>query len=419
MPLDVREMKYRVNANSAIEQSKNIDKYFLYNLDVSSIVEKNIEAFIVPSFRGVLDNKLIYYYKFVLTNSPNFGPRIGSRYERSGGYTGSKKPGDYSILESYLAFNSNRIYIQAGKFFPSYLQPHRKDISNNFQIPSVPGLLYTIDFGYAKYSHGYFSFGYSSEDDLYSGYSRYYATQHLTITFGSKSNEIIIGDRVVYSDINQSIQWKYFTPLEPFLLSVFNFGSPENNDNHSIDFGVILNNIGGLQFLGKVVIDEFEVDSADRLTNDDDWGIQIIVSKEYRNQFLEKISISSIYSSDYLGIHYGKSTNYELYGIPIFSEYGPQAKRIELTSYFNSDKAGLKGWISLYKHSQGKNSILGTKWNPKATDDDLASWGDEFGVESEIFIELREKYFTFLYLKIDEEYNTTVKLSLAYSIASK
>ena len=192
----------------------------------------------------------------------------------------------------------------------------------------------------------------------------------------------------------------------------------KNNDNHSIDFGVILNNIGGLQFLGKVVIDEFEVDSADRLTNDDDWGIQVIISKEYRNQFLEKISLNSIYSSDYLGIHYGKSTNFELYGLPIFSEYGPQVKRIELTSHFASNRACIKGWISIYKHSQGKNSIIGTKWYPKANAADLGSWREVFGVESELLFELREKYFAFFYLHIDEEFNRTIKLSLAYTLES-
>ena len=419
MPLDVREMKYRVNSNSAMDLSQRTDKNFLYNLDFNSIIDKNIDAFFVPSFRGVLHKKLIYYYKFVLTNSPNYGQRIGSRYERSGEYTGSKKPGDYSTLESYLAFYSDRISVQAGKFFPSSLQPRRKDIFSNFQLPSVPGFLYTIDFGFAEYSHGYFSFGYSSEGDMYHGYSRYYATQHLTITFGSNSNEIIIGDRVLYSGINQSVEWKYFTPLEPFLISVFNFGSPENNDNHAIDIGVILNNIGGIKLLGKVVIDEFEVDSADRLTNDHDWGIQFVISKEYRNQFLEKISLNSIYSSDYLGIHYGKSINYELYGLPIFSQYGPQVKRTELTSHFASDRAGFNGWISIFKHSQGNNSILGNEWYPMASDEDLASWRDVFGVESELLIEYREKYFIFIYLNINEEFNTTFKLSLAYSIENK
>ncbi len=415
MPLDVQEMKFRVNANSEIGQPQNSEKYFQYNLDFNSIIGKNIENFIVPSFRGRLSKTLVYNYRFVLTNSANYGPRIGSRYERSGEYTGSKKPGDVSTLESFLAFKSKRVYLQAGKCFPSDFKPGRRDIFNNFQLPGATGFLYVINFGFAKYSHGYFSLGYSSEGDINSGYTRYYATQHLTITFGSNSNEIVIGDRVIYSGINQSVQWKYFTPLEPFLLSTFNFGSPENNDNHAIDIGVVLNNIVGFQLLGNAVIDEFEVDSADRMTNDDDWGLQLRISKEYEKQFLKKIALNSIYTSDYLGIHYSKSTNFEIYGLPIFSEYGPQVKRFELTSYFASVTAKSKGWISIYKHSQGKNSILGTSWEPKANSEDLASWRDVFGVESEILFEVKEKYFIFCYLNIDHRMNNTIQLSLAYS----
>lgn len=413
MPLDTDEMQNRVNSL----QAARLGSDSLLNqvgIDISLFAESQPSLFIVPHFQRRIQNHLSFHYKSIITNNPDYGPRIGSRYERSGEYTGSKKPGDFSTLEAYFLYQRGTLSIKTGKFTQAESNISRFDIENNTQLPPVYGLAISFYVGIFKYSQAHYFLGYSSENDFSSGYSRYYATQ--TLSFESNNLDISIGDRVIYSGIDQAVNWRYLAPFDPFLLDVFNFGAPTNNDNHAIDLSLAFNTRVGLKFLSKIVIDEFEIDSADRLTNDDAWGSVLGVSLDLKKMFLKQISIRHLYASDYLGIHYGKSTNYEVMGLPIFSEYGPQIKRLEIAGYYQYFNSRLEGWFAIYNQSSGRNNIIGSQWNPKASEEDFASWENTTGLETEVFLKISDHYVSFLRVNIDEKKKSTLNLSIAYSI---
>jgi hypothetical protein len=413
MPLDTDEMQNRVNpVRSARMGSDSLINQV--GIDISLYAESHPSVFIVPYFQRQIQNHLSFHYKSIITNNPDYGPRIGSRYERSGEYTGSKKPGDFSTLEAYFLYQRRFLSIKAGKFNQAETNSSRIDIQNNIQLPPVYGLAYHFYLGIFKYSQAHYFLGYSSEDDFSSGYSRYYATQK--ISFQSNNLDISIGDRVIYSGIDQAVNWRYLAPFDPFLLDVFNFGAPTNNDNHAIDLSLAFNTHLGLRFVSKIVIDEFEIDSADRLTNDDDWGSMVSATYDTKNLFLKQISLRYLYASDYLGIHYEKSTNYEISGLPIFSEFGPQTKRVEIEGYYQVFNQQVEGWFAIYNQQSGKNKIIGSRWNPKATEEDLESWEYTMGIETEVLLKISDRYFSFLSVNIDNQRKTTFRLSFAYSI---
>ena len=162
-----------------------------------------------------------------------------------------------------------------------------------------------------------------------------------------------------------------------------------------------------------VVIDEFQVDYLDRITDDDDFGYQLSLSYKL-NSHITAIAFNHMYSSDYLGIHYGIATNYEVYGLPILSQYGPQTQRSELTCYFNIPKLRLKGWTALYSTTFGENRILGTAWNAKASLYDREGLRDITGFESEILINISQRYFGFVYVDLNSMNTHKLQIALAY-----
>jgi hypothetical protein len=413
MPLDTDEMQNRVKSQG-IARIGGDSLLNQVGLDISLLAEVNPSLFIVPYFQKRIQNNLSFHYKSIITTNPDYGPRIGSRYERSGEYTGSKKPGDFSTLEAYFLYQRGLLSIKAGKFNLAETNSSRFDIENNIKLPPVYGLAYHFYLGIFKYSQAHYFLGYSSENDFSSGYSRYYATQK--ISFQVNYLDISIGDRVIYTGIDQAVNWRYLAPFDPFLIDVFNFGGPTNNDNHAIDLSLVLNTRIGLRLFSKIVIDEYEIDSADRLKNDDAWGSLLGVTLDLKTIFLEQISIRHLYASDYLGIHYGKSTNYEIMGLPIFSEYGPQIKRLEIEGHYQYFNHQLEGWFAIYNQSSGENNIIGSQWNPKATEEDIASWESTTGIETEILLNISDHYFSFLQVSLDTKMKPIFNLSFAYSI---
>lgn len=416
LPLDVAEMKSRVSA-SPINFEKNDSNSLAYSYDIGMTNENQVSLFITPSFRIAINNNFRFFYRIFATSNPNYGPRIGSRYERSGEFTGPKKPGDLSVMESYFQGNYNTFHLKLGKFSPWMDSGTRFNIEQNYKLPSIYGLEYIYEIEHLKYSHGHYWLGYSSQGDFAEGYSRFFASQHLTLSW--KYGEVSIGNKVIYSGLNQTMNWRYWAPFEPFIISVFNFGAPENNDNHAINVSLILRPNSNIQLLAKLIIDEFEVDAADRKTNDDDFGYQISSIINIDNAHLQSVALNYMYSSDYLGIHYGPSTNFEVEGLPLFSEYGPQTKRLEIVNNFIWEWQNTEGWVAIYRQSKGRNQIVGTPWSPKANRVDKESWDITIGLEAEILIPLFNDCYAFTYINIAEKNDVLCKLAVAYSFHAK
>jgi len=412
MPLDVKEMRNRVRGDS-IDVSKSITTDDKYSVDVSILGARNPSLFVVPAFSINVNPILSYWFKCVVTSAPDYGSRIGSRYERTGAYTGPKKPGDFSFLESFFKIKWNELSISLGKIATNKHNTDRHDILDNLQLPPVYGYTYTVSHSPFTYTQGHYWLGYSSTGDAVSGYSRYYATQNLK--YSGNMFEVQLGDRVIYSGLDQPVNWRYLVPFEPTILSVFNRGSPRNNDNHIIDISLQYYASSRSSLNLKLLIDEFEVDSGDREINDDDWAYQLAYSYKVRSKYLTMIKLNHFYCSDYLGIHYGNSTNYEILGVPIFSEFGPQTKRTEIILYFNHRKPFVGGWLSLLRQAKGQNNIIGSPWQPRATPEMLSGWEESYGIESEIYWKVLNNTHLFIYCFADNVNKKLCKILLTYT----
>jgi len=412
MPLDVKEMQNRTQ--NVVRENTYIDspvKQTSYSISFLTLNANSI--FITPEYSSSLNEYLSMSMRLIITSNPNYGPRIGSRYERTRSYTGPKKPGDFSFLESYILYSNDNLMVKGGKFSPSDASFSRFDIQSNYQTAPLYGYLYSFKKNRFIYSQGHYWIGYSSEEDTQQGYSRYYAKQKLL--YLGKYTTYSIGDRVIYAGENQVINWRYNAPFEPFLVSVFNLGAPTNNDNHLIDFGLDYRNSKGLAIIAKIVIDEFQIDYKDRKTDDDDFGYQFSIIKNINNT-TTSVAFNHMYSSDYLGIHYAIATNYEIMGIPILSKYGPQSKRSELLCNYELFKKKVIGWAAIYADSKGENEIIGTPWNPKASSNDKESWTDSFGFESEVLISVSQNYFGFIYMNLNNRDDPSFQIALAYKL---
>ena len=412
MPLDLLEANQRV----IYQQPENIlqdSSGKMYGMDISIISNSGTSLFFVPSFRKKIRENITYNYKLFLTTDSNYGPRIGSRYERSGNYTGPSKPGDLSILQSYIYIDLKSTKIRLGKFSPWDNNNRISGIINENYLSPIHGFELQYSFLSLKYTHGNYWLGYSSTNDDVDGYSRFYATQK--IEYSGKYLNIEMGDRVLYAGINQAFDWRYIVPLDPFILSVFNFGAPENKDNHAIDMSFAWYVNDNLRISGKLIIDEYQIDADDRKLDADEYGYQISVILNTGRPYMRRIAINHTRTTDYFGIHYGKSVNYEINGIPILSEYGPQVRRTELIQnyYFKQDR--LRGWVSLFRESRGENRILGTPWEIKSEQSEYENWTHRVGFETEILINLYKNYYSYLLFSLDDINGPIWNLSILYS----
>ena len=414
MPLDYSEMKWRVSSFSKFERSVCVNDTLLgMGLDLSLVNLSPYTIFIAPYHSYQISPKASLKIKMIITNNPDYGPRIGSRYSRTGNYIGPEKPGDLAFTESYFSIHQERIQLLIGKIPTSYNSTSRFGILSNFELSPSYGFWYKINIAKLDYSQFHYWLGYSSDGDLSTGLSRYYAGQQVKIQGGKYL--IIVGNRVIYSGADQSVNWRYLVPFDPYAISIFNRGSPRNDNNHIIEISMYGRLAKDFEIGSELVIDEFQVDKADRDINDDDWGINLSAVKFIQNSVISSLRLNYLYASDYLGIHYGGSTNYEILGIPILSRYGPQTIRIEFVTSFDFNHRAI-GWFSLYRESKGDNTIINTRWQPMASDEDQISWTSATGVELEILVTAKEYGYVFGYLDTRDGKTTNVGVSFLVPI---
>lgn len=413
VPLDINEAFYRtLNSPTIIEYVDTSSNGM--GSDISLALQDGVSIFLLPSFNKSISKTISYHHKLVLTSNPNYGSRIGSTYERSGNFSGSRKPGDISILDSYLSYKLGNAILRFGKYSPWDGQGRLSYNANHFQLPPIQGFEYHYAFKRIGYTHGNYWLGYSSANDDDQGLSRFYATQK--IEYKRKDLVVEVGNRVIYAGLNQTYNWRYAVPLDPFIISIFNFGAPQNIDNQAIHMSVVYNVTGKLKIIGKLIVDEFQIDSADRLLDDDEYGVQLSLIYCTGNKFFQSVSINHIKTTDYFGIHYGKSLNYEVQGLPILSQYGPQYERNEIIQNYSFFNRHFNGWISLFGESLGQNEILGTPWKPNPDTSIKRNMGHVLGFEAEMMSRFGKNIYGFGSFTIAEKRKPLYSLSVIYSI---
>ena len=371
---------YRLDFKNTYDQSK-------INMSLGYSDRDHFSLFFLPRFRLSITSKLQFRYKLFVTSEGNYQQRIGSTFRRTGNYVGPEQPGDFKTLESYLVYNTSKFTLLAGRFSPGLTAKYPSDIMNSYLLPPVDGFYYRFKNSGIELEYGHYWLGYSSPGDEVEGYSRFYAVQKISfqndwLTFG-------IGGKIIYAGEDMSVNWRYLNPLDPFVVSVFNPGQ-HYNDNHVLLGWFSLRNLRGLDISASVAVDEFQVDPEDLKLADNVFGAQLEVGRRINLGFINNLSISYLYASPYLGIHSGESTNYEVFGAPILSRYGPQSKRTELKTYFNLPLFHSTGWFSLYYMQEGDNGIIGTPYQTRVDDLVRESVTSHVGLEIEMMYKISE-----------------------------
>ena len=383
-------LDYRLDFENTYDQSK-------VNMSLGYSDRDHFSLFFLPRFRLAITSKLQFRYKLFVTSEGSYQQRIGSTFRRTGNYVGPERPGDFKILESFLVYSTPKFLLLAGRFSPGIVAKYPSDIMNNFLLPPVDGFYYRFKSSGIALEYGHYWLGYSSPGDEVEGYSRFYAVQKISfqndrLTFG-------IGGKIIYAGVDMGVNWRYLNPLDPFVVSVFNPGQ-HTNDNHVLLGWFSLRNLRGLDISASVAVDEFEVDPEDSKLFDNSYGVQLEVERIVNLGFIKNVSVSYLYASPYLGIHYGESTNFEVFGAPILSRYGPQSERTELKTYFNLPFFHSTGWFSLYYMEEGDNDIIGTSWQPKLDDLARASVASHVGLEIEVMYKISESFT--IYAVVDQ-----------------
>lgn len=412
LPLDVEEMKFRTGMHvqmPGIGESTIIDTG--KGLVASLSTENRGTIFIVPKIFLRLSDNINIRFKAIATNAKYYGPRIGSRYERTGNFVGSKKPGDFSTLHSALNYETQNYFLRLGKL---QLQSgnFKNDIRYNNYLPSAHGLRYGFRLKDFAYTHGHHWLGYSSPMDDTIGLSRYLAYQAFAMQTAKFTLEI--ASTVIYAGTDKPIKIRYFSPMDPFIVELFNLGSPDNDDNYAILLGFVWHTLPQFDIHIRAVIDEFEVDPEDRVINDDDWGMQLLAEYNLDSDLFSQLYLSFIYASDYLGVHYGESINYEVMGLSLFSRFGPQYRRIEFGATLNKPNGSLSSHLQAYYHIGGENDILGTEWQPRYIQSGT-NWTSTWGVVIESGWNVRRDMFIYSILDINNIQTIMFQLEVGYT----
>jgi hypothetical protein len=227
-----------------------------------------------------------------------------------------------------------------------------------------------------------------NRENEYGSFHRWLYYRRLSYDTG---HGVIVGvkDAVLATGIKRGVDFYYLTPGAIFELEQLHnhIGAVENartnNDNHIIGFDIafIIQNWGSLYVDG--IIDEFQIDAADRQDVQDVFGINIGFQKTLKHGSLV---VEYFLSSPWLYTNGGQFTNVEYYNYSIGLRT-PQSHGLSLIHVFDGKKWNSDVQISLYQ--KGKQD-LGIVWDADGNKIPLYDFSDRVEVEVDARIEFKE-----------------------------
>jgi len=201
---------------------------------------------------------------------------------------------------------------------------------------------------------------------------------------------VIVGlkDAVLATGIKRGVDFYYLTPAAIFELEQLHShigakeGARTNNDNHIIGFDIEFNfkKWGSLYFDG--IIDEFQIDAADRKDVQDVFGINLGVKKTLPHGSLV---MEYFLASPWLYTNGGQFANVEYYNYPIGLRT-PQSHGLSLMHAFEGEKWNSDLQLSLYQKGEQN---LNTVWDADGNKIPLYDYSDEVEVEVDAKIDLK------------------------------
>ena len=159
-------------------------------------------------------------------------------------------------------------------------------------------------------------------------FKRYLGGKRLTFISKSKRLLLTVGDMILYSGINRSIEWQYLNPIIPYIFSDLEKETEHNDNNMIFIYGRAIGK-GNLSVYFELLVDDFQIDIENRDKYPDALGSKIGIDGTY-NVGRKEIGFEIEYTriSGYTYITREWFTNWEDRGIPIGYQYGPDCQSL-------------------------------------------------------------------------------------------
>ena len=312
---------------TTIPKSKNFR--FAPSLKVSN----NIPDFRLGTWLSIWKEKISILAEPVIVNT-HFGETIlGEKYSR-GGISGR-------FENALIRYNADKININFGRSPVWWGQSWDSSIIMSGHYPPYDYLSTKINFDsfYFELLAGQL---HSVKVDSIGRFKRFISGKRLT--YLSKNERLIlnVGDLVVYSGLNRSIEFQYLNPVVPFFFADLEEEIERymgvDNDNTMIFFDgrYVFNKPLSIYF--EFLIDDFQITSSNRGRIPDALASKLGVDGSFKinnRSVIYEIEYTKIYGNTY--ITRGWFTNWEDRNIPIGYKYGPDCESL----YFLADY-----WIS-------------------------------------------------------------------------
>ena len=263
------------------------------------------------------------------------------------------------FTQAYIKFTSMNWSFMLGRKKISIDNGIKNSIIHNFQFPAYDQFRFNLNF--KKVSGQFFVGQLGSEKWEQKRIKRFIAGHDLSFSRLNDRLTLIIGEQVIFTGENRSVDLMYLNPLIPYIsihpdgddLSINNF----NNDNFMIYIVSIYKHNKNISFYGEIIIDDFQY-REDPVQNMLGWKLGLKGELLFIDSILKwLIDYTKIDSWTYIHSDRGQFTTWQNRGHSIGYPFGGdlQSLRFQANSWIKQDI--LKISIEYIWMEKGSNSI--------------------------------------------------------------
>ena len=261
----------------------------------------------------------------------SYGEReLGESYKRAG-ITGKYENG-------YIQYSTQNITIQLGRKPVWWGQSWESSIIKSGHSPPYNHATLLLEFKdfQLELLTGQL---HSGRVDSIGRFKRFIGGKKFTYISKSSKYLLAVGDLILYTGVNRSVEWQYINPVIPFIFSDLENDAGENDNNMIFIYGRgIINSTLSTYF--ELLVDDFQIDIENRDKIQDGLGFKMGFdgTRTVKNKkFGFEVEYTRISGYTYLAREW--FTNWEERGIPIGYKYGPDCQSLFflLEYWYNSN----------------------------------------------------------------------------------
>ena len=300
---------------------------------------------------------LLLYIEQPLVNSAYGDEHLGANYERAGMST--------RIAQAYLRYQNDLMEIHYGRAPVHWGQSVQSSIIQSGYFPAYDHISARFTIGTFKLE--LLSGQLSSENIGGDRIKRYIAGHRITWHPVDTKWTLEIGDQILYTGVNRSIELFYLNPVIPYFFTALEGDETTNPDN---DNSIIFLNgrylfIPNLSTYFEFILDDYQVDK-NTVPHALGYKIGLDGGRVFRGRELSfEFEYTSIDSWTY--IHHGQFTSWQNRGHPLGYKYGSDCRSIEgQLDFWPSDNWRL---YTQYTYLEKGSNNLNTVWDSPGTKD--------------------------------------------------